>query len=132
MKIKSKSLQTWAKLLPFLAPYRKYMVLIVAAMLFSAAIDTVQPLFSGYAVDHFIEPGTTEGIVPFVLLYILCVVLMTLSTILMAILRRAWGLRCSRPRHEGSLFVNLQRLSLYYYNVTSAGHMLSRVMSDTE
>ena len=45
MKIKSKSLQTWAKLLPFLAPYRKYMVLIVAAMLFSAAIDTVQPLF---------------------------------------------------------------------------------------
>lgn len=66
MKIKSKSLQTWAKLLPFLAPYRKYMVLIVAAMLFSAAIDTVQPLFSGYAVDHFIEPGTTEGIVPFV------------------------------------------------------------------
>ena len=29
-------------------------------------------------------------------------------------------------------FVNLQRLSLDYYNVTSAGHMLSRVMSDTD
>ena len=29
-------------------------------------------------------------------------------------------------------FVNLQRLSLDYYNVTSAGHTLSRVMSDTD
>ena len=29
-------------------------------------------------------------------------------------------------------FVNLQKLSLDYYNVTSAGHTLSRVMSDTD
>ncbi|MBQ7824807.1 MAG: ABC transporter ATP-binding protein, partial [Clostridia bacterium] len=29
-------------------------------------------------------------------------------------------------------FVNLQKLSLDYYNVTSAGHSLSRVMSDTD
>lgn len=130
MKIKSKSLQTWAKLLPFLAPYRKYMVLIVAAMLFSAAIDTVQPLFSGYAVDHFIEPGTTEGIVPFVLLYILCVVLMTLSTILMAILALKVEMYLGRDLKR-RLFEHLQTLDLSYYNTTPVGRIMARVMSDT-
>ena len=59
MKIKNKSLQTWAKLLPFLAPYKWQMILIIALMILGACFDMVQPLFSGYAVDNFIEPRTT-------------------------------------------------------------------------
>ncbi len=33
---------------------------------------------------------------------------------------------------KDACFVNLQKLSLDYYNVTSAGHTLSRVMTDTD
>ena len=64
MKIKNKSLQTWAKLLPFLAPYKWQMILIIALMILGACFDMVQPLFSGYAVDNFIEPRTTEASFP--------------------------------------------------------------------
>ena len=69
MKIKNKSLQTWAKLLPFLAPYKWQMILIIALMILGACFDMVQPLFSGYAVDNFIEPRTTEGLIPFTAVY---------------------------------------------------------------
>ncbi len=45
-----------------------------------------------------------------------------------SISRRAWGWRCYTGRDmKDACFVNLQRLSLDYYNVTSAGHTLSRV-----
>ena len=130
MKIKSKSLQTWAKLLPFLAPYKKHMILIVATMLLGAGIDTIQPLFSGYAVDHFIEPGTTEGIVPFILLYVLLVVLMTLSTILMAIFALKVEMYLGRDLKR-RLFEHLQTLDFSYYNTTPVGRIMARVMSDT-
>ena len=60
MKIKNKSLQTWAKLLPFLAPYKWQMILIIALMILGACFDMVQPLFSGYAVDNFLH-----GCLPF-------------------------------------------------------------------
>ena len=43
MKIKNKSLQTWAKLLPFLAPYKWQMILIIALMILGACFDMVQP-----------------------------------------------------------------------------------------
>ena len=85
MKIKNKSLQTWAKLLPFLAPYKWQMILIIALMILGACFDMVQPLFSGYAVDNFIEPRTTEGLIPFTAVYLSMVVVQTITTILMAI-----------------------------------------------
>lgn len=52
MKIKNKSLQTWAKLLPFLAPYKWQMILIIALMILGACFDMVQPLFSGLSLIH--------------------------------------------------------------------------------
>ena len=130
MKIKNKSLQTWAKLLPFLAPYKKQMIAIIALMLFGACIDTIQPLFSGYAVDHFIEPRTTEGLLPFILFYVLLTVLMTLGTILMAIAAIKVEMYVGRDMKR-KLFEHLQTLDFSYYNTTPVGTIMARVMSDT-
>ena len=130
MKIKNKSLQTWAKLLPFLAPYKKQMIAIIALMLFGACIDTIQPLFSGYAVDHFIEPRTTEGLLPFILFYVLLTVLMTLGTILMAIAALKVEMYVGRDMKR-KLFEHLQTLDFSYYNTTPVGTIMARVMSDT-
>ncbi len=130
MKIKSKSLQTWAKLLPFLSPYKKHMILIVAMMLGGACIDIIQPLFSGYAVDHFIEPRTTDGLLQFVLFYVLLTVLMTLSTILMAVVALKVEMYLGRDLKR-KLFDHLQTLDFSYYNTTPVGTIMARVMSDT-
>lgn len=130
MKIKSKSLRTWAKLLPFLAPYKKQMILIIVLMLVGAAIDTVQPLFSGYAVDNFIAPRTTEGLLPFILAYLGLVLLMTLSTIFMAINALKVEMYLGRDLKR-RLFEHLQTLDFSYYNTTPVGTIMARVMSDT-
>ena len=53
------SLKTWGKLLPFLKPYSKNIVIVVALMLLGAACDIAYPLLSGYAVDVFVAPGDT-------------------------------------------------------------------------
>ena len=60
------------------------MILIIALMILGACFDMVQPL-SGYAVDNFIEPRTTEGLIPFTAVYLSMVVVQTITTILMAI-----------------------------------------------
>lgn len=130
MKIKNKSLQTWAKLLPFLAPYKKHMIVIIALMLVGAAMDTIQPLFSGYAVDHFIEPRTTEGIVPFILFYVSLTVLMTVSTVIMAVAALKVEMYIGRDMKR-RLFEHLQTLDFSYYNTTPVGTIMARVMSDT-
>ena len=130
MKIKNKSLQTWAKLLPFLAPYKWQMILIIALMILGACFDMVQPLFSGYAVDNFIEPRTTEGLIPFTAVYLSMVVVQTITTILMAIYALKVDMYLGRDLKR-KLFDHLQTLDFSYYNTTPVGTIMARLMSDT-
>ena len=130
MKIKNKSLQTWAKLLPFLAPYKWQMILIIALMILGACFDMVQPLFSGYAVDNFIEPLTTEGLIPFTAVYLSMVVVQTITTILMAIYALKVEMYLGRDLKR-KLFDHLQTLDFSYYNTTPVGTIMARLMSDT-
>ena len=130
MKIKNKSLQTWAKLLPFLAPYKWQMILIIALMILGACFDMVQPLFSGYAVDNFIEPRTTEGLIPFTAVYLSVVVVQTITTILMAIYALKVEMYLGRDLKR-KLFDHLQTLDFSYYNTTPVGTIMARLMSDT-
>lgn len=130
MKIKNKSLQTWAKLLPFLAPYKWQMILIIALMILGACFDMVQPLFSGYAVDNFIEPRTTEGLIPFTAVYLSMVVVQTITTILMAIYALKVEMYLGRDLKR-KLFDHLQTLDFSYYNITPVGTIMARLMSDT-
>ncbi len=130
MKIKNKSLQTWAKLLPFLAPYKWQMILIIALMILGACFDMVQPLFSGYAVDNFIEPRTTEGLISFTAVYLSMVVVQTITTILMAIYALKVEMYLGRDLKR-KLFDHLQTLDFSYYNTTPVGTIMARLMSDT-
>ncbi len=124
------SLKVWAKVLPFLKPYVKNMVLLGAAMVVSAAIDIGYTLMTGYAVDNFITPRSHEGLLPFSLLYLGMVLIVTVSTMLMG--RNGIGVevRLNRDLRQ-RLFTHLQTLSFSYYNQTPVGTIMARVMSDT-
>ena len=129
-KTKNNSLRTWAKILPFLAPYKKQMAAIVATMLLCAGIDTVTPLFSGYAVDNFIAPRTTDGLGAFTVAHITLTILMTFGTITMAIFALKVEMYLGRDLKR-KLFDHLQNLDFSYYNTTPVGTIMARVMSDT-
>lgn len=124
------SLKIWAKLLPFLRPYRGRMLLVVVLMLVNAAIDVSFPLFQAYAVDRFLVPKTLNGLLPFSLLYGALVVLQGASTVVFA--RSAMMVEMYLGRDlKRAAFVHLQKLSFAYYNETPVGSIVARVMSDT-
>ena len=127
---KVSTVETWKKLWPIVKPYTKYVVLMMLLMLMGAAVDTVTPLMSGFAVDRFIEPRTTEGLIGFFFTYLGIIILQCICTIFMAKIAIKMELYISRDMRK-KLFRHLQELSFDYYNTTPVGTIMSRVMSDT-
>lgn len=124
------SLKVWAKILPFLKPYKSKMFLLGLVMVISAAIDICYTLMTGYAVDHFITPRSHEGLLPFSLLYLVLVLIVTMSTMFMGRTGIGVEVRLNRDLRQ-KLFTHLQTLSFSYYNQTPVGTIMARVMSDT-
>ena len=59
----------WKRIFPYLKELRVTAVLIVGFMLLSSVGESVYPLFTSYAVNHFVMPGTTRGLGLFVLAF---------------------------------------------------------------
>lgn len=124
------NLKIWKKLFPFMQPFRRELITFLVLNLICAAIDIVYPLFQTYAINHFIVPGQTEGLLPFGLVYLVTLTIQVISVI--------WFCRCAITVEMGlsrdlkrATFVHLQKLSFSYYNKTAVGYMLARTMSDT-
>ena len=124
------SLRTWGKLLPFLKPYSRQMALILVTMLISAGIDISYSLLSGYAVDRFVTPRTTQGIGWFALGYFAVVLCQMVCTLIFARVALRVEMYLGRDLKK-KLFTHLQTLSFSYYNVNPVGTIMARVMSDT-
>ena len=125
------SLVPWRTLWPVMKRHAGLIAGAVGSNLVLAVTDFLLPLIQAEVVDRFILAGTLAGLGGYVLKYF---ALMATELVML----RIYFACCMRLEMYTSrdlrdaLFVNLQRLSLDYYSVTSAGHSLSRVMSDTE
>lgn len=119
----------WRKLLSYAKPFYKYLYAIVGLMGVSAMIDAIFPLMTRYAMDNFIANGTTEGFVPFAVLYV-CLLVIQVSAIYTFI--RFSGIvevgMCYRIRKLG--FERLQELPFSYYDRTPVGYIMARMTSD--
>ncbi|MCI1982319.1 MAG: ABC transporter ATP-binding protein/permease [Oscillospiraceae bacterium] len=123
-------LKIWKGLLPYLKPYRRTLLLICLLNLFCAGMDILLPQFQQYAINHFIEARTTNGLVWFALAYAAVIAAQTLSVIVFT--RGCMRVEMNLGRDlKHACFVHLQTLSFSYYNTTPVGYILSRVMSDT-
>lgn len=118
-------------MLPFLAPFKGCVAVMLIFNLICSLVDIVMPLFQRYAIDHFIGQGSLAGIWKFGAVYALVVLGQFLSVVCFtrasAVLEMSVGKTMKR-----ACFVHLQELSFSYYNVTPVGYILSRVMSDTD
>ena len=127
---KSFDLKIWKRLLPFLKNYRWAFFWMILFNLVTAAIDVILPLFQRYAISNFIEPGTLTGLIPFAVVYLVVIILQSLSVVAFSQNSMVIEMNFGRDMRQ-SLFTHLQTLSLSFYNVTPVGYLLSRVMSDT-
>ncbi|MBR2942070.1 MAG: ATP-binding cassette domain-containing protein, partial [Clostridia bacterium] len=124
------SLKPWKKLIPVTKKAWPAFFLSVVANTLLAGIDFYLPLLQSWVVDDYITAGTLSGFGGYIAWY----ALIGFVQLALIILYFKGCMQCeaySCRDLRDSCFVNLQKLSLDYHNVTSAGHNLSRVMSDT-
>lgn len=118
------------KLKPFLAPYKWMFFVMILGTIIVGVLNTVMPLFQEYAINNFIARGTTEGLLPFILLYVLCLAVVMVIDYIASYNCCRLELYILRDMRR-TVFNHLQTLSVSYFNVNSVGRIHARVMSDT-
>ena len=129
-RVQAFSLVPWKKLIPVTRKAWPAFWLSVVSNILLAVIDFYLPLLQSKVVDDYITVGSLSGFGGYIAWYAFIGV-MQLGLILLYFHGCMQCEACSCRDLRDACFVNLQKLSLDYHNVTSAGHNLSRVMSDT-
>lgn len=118
------------KLLPFVKPYKKIMISMIIMGALSSLIDSIYPLFNQYALNHFIALKTTDTIVPFIIAYIVILVIFVILNFVSTTWAGKIEMSVNRDLRNAS-FNHLQELSFSYFNQNNVGYVHARVMSDT-
>ena len=125
------SLKVWMRLLHYLKKMKNYIIGASALSMVGIMIYAAFPLFTRHAVDNFVIPGSTDGVVPFAIVYLAFILVGGFATYqwikMMIRLEMRIALMIRRD-----CFVHLQKLPISYHNVNSVGYLIGRVMSDTE
>jgi ATP-binding cassette subfamily B protein len=119
------------RLLGYLRPYRKRMVVALVLIITLGAVELAPPYLTKLAIDRYIVPGDLSGL-PEVL------------GLFLASLIAAFGLRYSQNLimqrmgqdvmydMRSNIFSHLQRQSLSYFDHNPVGRMMSRLTSDVD
>lgn len=118
------------KLLPFVKPYKKIMISMIIIGALSSLIDSIYPLFNQYALNHFIALKTTDTIVPFIIVYIVILIVFVILNFVSTTWAGKIEMSVNRDLRNAS-FNHLQELSFSYFNQNNVGYVHARVMSDT-
>ena len=122
----------WRRLFGYAMRNRALFIRILISMLIVAVIDAVYPVLSRYAIDHFVRPDstpTTDGIWVFFGIYVALVIVQGFFT--MRFIGRSGEMEMAISyaiRQEA--YLKLQTLSFSFYDKTSAGYLMARVVSD--
>ena len=98
------------RLIPYMRPYGRLILGMVAMGLYGSAMDAVIPLFQQYAIDHFIAESTLQGLGVFIGLYVLVIITQVISNYISAFGACKVELRVGRDLKRES-FNHLQTLS---------------------
>jgi ATP-binding cassette subfamily B protein len=119
----------WKRLYRYALQHKKLFFTVIAALIAVAAIDISYPLFTSYAIDHFVIPKTIEGLGKFGLLYLL--VILVQSSGVITFITFAGKLEMAIAYHiRQDGFLRLQELSFSFYDRTAVGYVMARMMSD--
>ncbi len=123
-------LSVWKKLLRFIAPYKRYLVILIIQMVLLGLVDALVPIFNKYIIDNIALTGQIEKLPPFALLALVVVILQAVNVRLMILY--AGKLECHIPYDiRQKAFERLQTMPLAYYDQTPVGWLLARMTSDS-
>ena len=122
----------WKRLYGYTLRNKRYLIENLIAMFFVAVCDVCYPILTRFAIDRFINPGgdpSTQGIWLFAAGYIVLVIFQSCMT--MTFIKRSGDIEMKMSydiRQEA--FEHLQNLSFSFYDKTSVGYLMARMVSD--
>lgn len=121
----------WKKLFGYALQTKGLVILLILTLLIVSAVDVAYPLLTRYAIDVFVLPKTAEGLSGFMTVYVLLVVLQSTGTV--TFINRAGKLEMEMDfRIRQDAFLKLQSLSFSFYDKTTVGYLMARMISDIE
>ena len=121
----------WSRLLPYVKKVRKHLIAVMIFMVLSALTEASYPLFTSWAVNSFVIPGATRGLLTFVLAFLGLILFEGATVILFS--RQSITVEMNMGKMlKRSCFVRLQELPVSFFSTNSVGFLLARVMSDTD
>ncbi len=122
-------LRLWKRLIDYAMRHRSLVFGVLGVLVFVALVDLAYPQLSRYAIDHFIGGNTTEGLVPYAFFYFFCVAVQAAGVFLFV--RNAGKLEMDMSFDiRQDAFAKLQQLSFSFYDTTSVGWLMARMVSD--
>ncbi|MBP5609026.1 MAG: ABC transporter ATP-binding protein [Lachnospiraceae bacterium] len=118
------------RLLPYIKRYVPKIIVMVILGLFSSLIDSAVPLMQRYALDHFVEQKTLDGLKGFVIFYVVMLVVYMIVNFVTTFFCGQVEMSVDRDLRNAA-FNHLQELSFSYFNQNNVGYIHARVMSDT-
>ncbi|MBR6779971.1 MAG: hypothetical protein IKM24_03030, partial [Clostridia bacterium] len=61
------------KIMPYIRPYGKLILLMSLLLFVDSGIALISPLFQKYAIDNFVTPLSTDGLVMFAIVYVILI-----------------------------------------------------------
>ena len=118
------------KLWVYIKPYKYIMLSMIFLTFLGSVVDIIIPLFQRYALDHFIEQGTLDTLIPFIVAYVLILCFQVFTNVVSTYNACQIEMYVGRDMKRES-FNHLQTLAFSYFNQNSVGYIHARVMSDT-
>ena len=119
------------RLLTFLRPYWRQVVLALVAILAGAAAQLAQPYLIKVAIDQHIATGRLEGLDRLAVLFFAVLVVSFVSEYL-----QTWTMQLTGQQImfdlRMAIYRHLQRLDIQYYDRNPVGRLMTRVTSDVD
>jgi ATP-binding cassette subfamily B protein len=119
------------RLLGYLRPYWRQVLIALAAITVGALVALAQPYLLKVAIDRYIAPRTLDGLTGLAALYVLLLVLGFAAEYL-----QTWTMQMTGQRImfdlRMAIYGHLQRLDLRYYDRNPVGRLMTRVTSDVD
>jgi len=121
----------WLRVFRYYTKMKKRVVYSLIVVIIATGLYSAFPLFTRYAVNTFVIPGTSQGLVPFAVAYVSFIVVAAFFVYIWCVLLMGVEMNMGRMIRR-DCFVHLQKLQISYHNVNSVGYLIGRVMSDTD
>ena len=118
------------KILPYIKPYKRLVAFMILSVLGESGLAMCIPLFQRYAIDHFIEAGTLQGLTSYIVVYVAAILVQVTCGALWTLNSMKTEMYVGRDLRRAA-FNHLQTLSFTYFNQNAVGYIHARVVSET-